>query len=483
MSAAMVRGWCPSLHEPMAALDGLIVRVKPFVRGLSAADLHCIAGAAEEAGASGLELTARSALQVRGLDEAGAELFARAMVQAGLASAEPAVERRRNIQLGVGCGPELLGVAGALERWLIEDSSLVALPAKFGFAVSPGGGIAADIVVLGDNADCIVIGGEVALRPVARPPLSAFPGLVPGPYSATVQPPNGFQTSRHGPPEQVRGRREEVEVEVLDAVQRLTRAFLTLVPLQPTPPRRMKGLIQAIGPAAVLAEAGLITAPVNAGSSPPLRSGGGGGAADGGGVGGSSPLHHATRGSPPPLRRGGEVPQPPHKMIGPSHDGYSLGVVFGVLNPSALRTVANFATQYGDGRVLAAPGRVIWLRGVSPSDHVLLSNKASTAGFIIDPGDRRLRLDACVGRAGCARASEDVRAAALRLASAAPVTGLHVSGCAKGCAHPGAAGVTLVSRGLAGRYDLILDGAPSAPATAADVSLDEIAEYLSEPAL
>jgi hypothetical protein len=40
-----------------------------------------------------------------------------------------------------------------------------------------------------------------------------------------------------------------------------------------------------------------------------------------------------------------------------------------------------------------------------------------------------------------------------------------------------------VSRGAAGRYDLILNGAPSAPPTHADVTLDEIAEYLSEPAL
>jgi precorrin-3B synthase len=432
----------------MAALDGLIVRVKPFVRGLSAADLRCIAAAAEAAGASGLELTARGALQVRGLDDACAEMFARAMVEAGLASADSAVERRRNVQLGVGCGPELLSFAGALERWLIEDSSLAALPAKFGFAVSPGGGIAADIVVLGDDADCIVIGGEVAVG--VQFPFSPSSGLSRGPSDQehrrlTALKRRGTEHSALGtsPEGGEKGGGSRLEVcssSALDAVQRLTRAFLTLAPLQPTPPRRMKGLIQAIGPAAVLAEAGLTQA--EAPSAPPA-----------------------------------------HTPVGPSHDGYGIGVVFGVLNPSGLRTVANLATQYGDGRVLAAPGRVIWLRGVSPSDHVLLSNKASTAGFIVDPGDRRLRLDACVGRGGCARASEDVRAAALRLASAAPPTGLHVAGCEKGCAHPGAAGLTLVSRGGAGRYDLILDGAPSAPATATDVSLDEIAEYLSEPAL
>jgi precorrin-3B synthase len=157
--------------------------------------------------------------------------------------------------------------------------------------------------------------------------------------------------------------------------------------------------------------------------------------------------------------------------------------VFGVLTLSMLRTAAELAKRYGDGRVLLAPGRVLWLGGVTSSAEVALRADASAAGFVVDPSDRRLRLDACVGRAGCARASEDVRADALRLTWAAPATGLHVAGCAKGCAHPGAAGVTLVSRGDGGRYDLILDGPPSAPPIVADAPLDALAEHLSEPAL
>jgi len=437
MTAATVRGWCPSLHEPMAALDGLIVRVKPFVRGLSAADLQSIAEAAERAGAGGLELTGRGALQVRGLDDVGAATFARAMVEAGLASADAAVERRRNIQLGVGCGPELLSFAGALEAWLEQDARLAALPAKFGFAVSPAGGMSADIALVGE--DSISIGGEVATGVGAAPPNSVFPGLVPGTHSATVQPPDGPQSSRHGPPKQVRGRREGGSVAVLDAVQRLTRAFLKLAQRQSAPPRRMKGLIQAVGLGAVLAEAGLAQAPPSS-------------------------------------------PRPRRPTVGLSQNGYGLGVVFGVLAPSALRTVADLATRYGDGRILLAPGRMMWLRGVQSSAEARLAGEASAAGFVVDPQDRRLRLDACVGRAGCARASEDVRTDALRLASVAPETGLHVAGCAKGCAHPGAAGVTLVSRGAAGRYDLILDGPPSFTPTRTDVTLDEIAEHLSEPA-
>jgi precorrin-3B synthase len=380
----------------MAALDGLIVRVKPFVWGLSAADLQCIATAAKAAGAGGLELTGRGALQVRGLTEEGAARFAQAMVKADLGNADAAVERRRNLQLDVGCGRNLINIADALETWLEHDASLSALPAKFGFAVSPSDGASADIAVLGDDAGCILIGGEAAVRAGPDP---------------------------------------------LYTVQRLTDAFLNLASRQPTPPRRMKGLIQAIGAAAVLEDAGLAPAELP---------------------------------SPPPPRR---------PTVGAVHDGYGLGVVFGVLTLKALRAAAGLATRYGDGGIRLTSDRAIWLRGVAASAAIGLAAEASTAGFIVDPVDRRLRLDACIGRAGCARASEDVRTDALRLASAAPATGLHVAGCAKGCAHPGAAGVTAVSRGGGGRYDLILDGAPSAAPTLSDVSLDQIARHLSEPAL
>ena len=35
MSGAKIKGWCPSLFEPMAAGDGLLVRVKPRVAGIT----------------------------------------------------------------------------------------------------------------------------------------------------------------------------------------------------------------------------------------------------------------------------------------------------------------------------------------------------------------------------------------------------------------------------------------------------------------
>ena len=52
---------------------------------------------------------------------------------------------------------------------------------------------------------------------------------------------------------------------------------------------------------------------------------------------------------------------------------------------------------------------------------------------------------------------------------------IHLSGCAKACAHPHAAPVTLVARN--GRYDLVRDGVASAPPALRDLSLEQAAEH------
>ncbi len=195
------RGWCPDLYTPMAAGDGVLVRVKPEVAGVSAAQLRMLADAVESCGSGRVEITNRGNFQVRGLSGETVPAFAKAMLAAGLASADSAVERRRNILLHVPVEPEMLRIARALEAWVKADESLVALPGKFGFAV---GGMGADINVLP--------GGVV----------------LPGGYATAVEP--------------------------VTAVQALTRAFLHLAGTDVT---RMATLVAAVGAEAVFTEAGL----------------------------------------------------------------------------------------------------------------------------------------------------------------------------------------------------------------------------------
>ena len=77
--------------------------------------------------------------------------------------------------------------------------------------------------------------------------------------------------------------------------------------------------------------------------------------------------------------------------------------------------------------------------------------------WLADPDDALRRVSACTGAPGCASASVETRALARKLACHVPQgRHLHVSGCAKGCAHPAPATVTLTGR--EGRFDLVPDG-------------------------
>lgn len=113
---------------------------------------------------------------------------------------------------------------------------------------------------------------------------------------------------------------------------------------------------------------------------------------------------------------------------------------------------------------------------LTPWRAVLPEGDARGASWLTDPDDPLLRVSACTGAPGCASASVATRELARELAPHVPAgRHLHVSGCAKGCAHPAPASVTLTGRD--GCFDLIpggpAGGEPSrrglAPANLSDV--------------
>ena len=94
---------------------------------------------------------------------------------------------------------------------------------------------------------------------------------------------------------------------------------------------------------------------------------------------------------------------------------------------------------------------------LTPWRAVLPEGHARSELWLTDPGDPLLRVSACTGAPGCASSSVETRALARELAAIVPAgRHLHVSGCAKGCAHPAPASVTLTGR--EGHFDLILNG-------------------------
>ncbi len=137
MSDFAVKGWCPDAWRPMMAGDGLLVRVKPRLGRLTAAQVF---GLCEAAGAHGnglVDITRRANLQLRGLTEAGwAALLERLMVL-GLVDRDPAQEGRRNLLLAPDWreGDDTHRVAGDLLARLAE---LPELPGKVGFVIDAG---------------------------------------------------------------------------------------------------------------------------------------------------------------------------------------------------------------------------------------------------------------------------------------------------------------------------------------------------------
>jgi len=100
-------------------------------------------------------------------------------------------------------------------------------------------------------------------------------------------------------------------------------------------------------------------------------------------------------------------------------------------------------------------------------------------GLIAHAEDPILRVIACSGAPRCGQAHADTRtlAAALALHIAGDAR-LHVSGCAKGCAHSGPASITLVATNQG--FDLVHGGTTRDVPFRSRLSRDEI---LTNPAI
>ncbi len=152
--------------------------------------------------------------------------------------------------------------------------------------------------------------------------------------------------------------------------------------------------------------------------------------------------------SPKPVRTVGCLP-----YAGGVRAAFGFGLPFGQMHASALAALATLAERRGDGTLRVTPYRAVLLAGIDPGR---AAEFFSTSGLITDPEDPRLAIVACPGEPACASATVPTRADAGLLTGLGPV---HLSGCAKGCAHPGPTRVTLV--GMAGRYGIVRNGRAS----------------------
>lgn len=121
------------------------------------------------------------------------------------------------------------------------------------------------------------------------------------------------------------------------------------------------------------------------------------------------------------------------------------GAAFGQIEARAMRQLLQ---DSGAKAIRVTPWRLFLLEKAAP---------VTSCDFITDADDPLLQINACPGAPYCTAASVDTRNLARKLARR--ISGpLHVSGCAKGCAHPRKCRTTLVGRN--GAFDLVRNGLP-----------------------
>ena len=125
-----------------------------------------------------------------------------------------------------------------------------------------------------------------------------------------------------------------------------------------------------------------------------------------------------------------------------------VALAFGHASAGNLIEFADIARANGASWARPAPDRTLLLGPIDEMTGFVLATAADDLGFVVDARDPRRRIVACPGAPACASGLIAARVLAAELAEHLPPSrdgvAVHVSGCAKGCAHPSAAPLTLV---------------------------------------
>ncbi len=410
----------------MAAGDGLLVRIKPRGGVLTLGQAVGVADLAARFGNGALTLTARANLQIRGVSADGVEALAAGLATLGLLDPSVEAEAVRNVVSSPLAGHDTTAVldvrpaTAALEDELVRNPLLWRLYPKTCWVVDGGGALPLDTVA-----------ADVRFEAGFRDGCAGFAIRLAGEGTRAAW------CEQSG---------------LADTAVALAQVTLELGG-DGSAPSRIRDLVAANGAAAVFDRAGLAHRR-------------------------TEPVHPMT-----PIVPVG---------LGWSGDRHWVGIAppFGWMNADGLRLLSRQMAEAGAVDLRLTPWRTLLVPGLtSTTAHALLAALTSSSASgpdapILDPADARLTVAACSGAPACHRATTPVRADAERLAAAlgpdrSPGIALHVSGCAKGCAHPGPAPSTLVGRD--GLYDLVRHGSAGDRPVRRGLSAEAVAAMLRHP--
>lgn len=422
MSAFARRGACPALYTPMQTGDGLLARLNTIAGGLPPKALIGLCESALRHGNGIIEVTGRGSIQIRGLTPQSAQALAR-----DVDALEIDVRSGMPVETGPLAGIDAQEIADPRSlaneiRAAIEKAGLSAqLGPKVSVVVDGGGRVPMDRV----SAD---------VRLTACGGMPAWQLAIGG--TAASARPLGFVDEAHACAattlilEAIATLGREARARDLDAQHIAERIFLSGLPAV-SPTGRQKSGLNA-GSAFAAPETG------ESGFQTPVSS-----------------LVEEMAGRP---QRGNLQARPTGTPIAtfPLVDGtcaLGISLPFGSMPAENIIALAQGAIALGATEIRPAPSRALLFPRMSLDACETLRDAANSLGFITEAYDPRLSIAACPGAPACASGRIATRALAERIAAhdADLLDGsftLHISSCAKGCAHPAPAGLTLIGHDL-----------------------------------
>jgi precorrin-3B synthase len=399
-AAFEVKGWCPGALRPMQSGDGLIVRVRPRCGMFSLDELLVLADAAGRFGNGHIDLTRRANLQIRGVGEENLPGLQDVIGSLGLLDPTPEQESVRNLMISplAGIDPaEVLDIRGIVGELAGMLASEQALWAlPSKFGFVVDGG--GSLTLADERADIRLTAVRDGADPVVAIGLGTQAGID---WLGSVSPATAAAAAR------------EAACAFLKVISNGTR-------------QRMRDLSAE----------------------------------------GLASIRSATKRRFDPLTRDpGQINVSRDRRVGLLDLGsgqFAVGVAapFGRVETDQLRKLAGETAAFGVKEIRLSPWRILYAEVPDASAGNAILAAASAAGFIADPYDPLLRIEACPGAPACGSTSLDTRGDARRLAALLTRFGfggtVHVSGCAKGCAKSGAADLTLV--GVDGLYGIVRNG-------------------------
>jgi precorrin-3B synthase len=397
-TASHRRGACPGLSAPMPTGDGLLVRLIP-IGTIPPAAFAGLCAAARTHGNGVIEVTSRGSIQVRGLSERSAPDFAADFAALGIA-ADDGVPVLADALAGIGADEifDAGALAADLRRALAQRAMAARLSPKVSVAIDGGGAIG-----------LAAVPADIRLRAQTHNGNAVLHVAIGGDEASAV--PLGDVALADG---------VETAVRLLDVITQRGRE------------RRARDILAAEGIAGFRSAISSLLI-----SARPRESG-------------DPALDSRLRGN----ERRMASPIGLHRL----RDGSlacGIGLAFGHTDARSLGRLVEAAAAAGASGFRAAAGRTLMTIGLTAEAAPGFVIAAEQLGFIVRADDPRRHVIACAGAPVCASAHIASRALAPLIAEKAECT-VHISGCAKGCAHAAPAALTIV--GTAAGCALVADG-------------------------